>query len=138
MSIVIGSPPATAATTATPSVELFKPTSSTYVAAGQNVNVAYSFKNVISRPYVTLYFRKDYGVRQAVNLNVSTNYVTVPAAWTSGTYRLDSIAVENIDHSKGEHFRSYLYVGTDASGNVYRYYTHLNLAVMDIHVQNGK
>ena len=133
MSVITGVHPASAAA-ATPAVTLLKPTSSTQVDAGATINVAYGFKNVISRPYVTLYFRKNYGMREPVNLNVATDYITVPSTWTPGTYRLDSVVIESIDNSKGQHFRNYLYIGTDASGHSCRSYTHLNLALMDVHV----
>jgi hypothetical protein len=137
LSVVAGSAPASAAAAGPPVVLLLKPATSTYVPAGGKVTVQYNFKYVMARPYVTLYFRKDYGPRQPVNLSMYTDYLTVPATWKPGTYRLDSVAAEDTDRSKGEHFRNYLYVGTDGNGNVVkRTYTHLNIAVMDIHVQN--
>jgi hypothetical protein len=126
--------PASAATLLGPSVQRLEATSSTHVSAGDSVNVAYNFKGVMSRPIVTLFFRKNYGPEEIVRLNVSTDYVVVPATWTAGTYRLHRLVITTADHSSGQHFRDYLHIGTGRDGNLRRSYTRLNLAKLDIHV----
>lgn len=140
VSLVVGFQPAAAVATAnstTPLVDVLQPTSSTYVRVGENISLTYNFKNVISRPYVTMNFKKSDGTRQSLDLNVATDFITIPPTWTPGTYRLDTVTIESITGAKGEHYRNHLYTGTDPEGNTFRCYTRLKLALMDIRIMKG-
>jgi hypothetical protein len=124
-------PPATAnpfPTPDTPTVLLFEPTSSTKVAAGGTVTMAYGFANVDQRPLVTLAYATASGRTVAATLDVFTGKIRVPRSWTPGEYRLQSVTVDNFGIEFGVHYRNNDYVGTDWDGTVAhsRYILHLS------------